>query len=88
MQISLLALWLLGAIPYATIGPSAQPGATVSIQAKEAAAHSVVVDMPQVIDLSRASPDSWATLPPIRTEDGPPAPGQEAQAPDVRSPAS
>ena len=88
MQISLLALWLLGAIPYATIGASAQPGATVSIQSKQAAVHSVVVEMPQVIDLSRASPDSWATLPPIRTEDRPPAPGQEAQARDDRSPAS
>ena len=88
MQISLLALWLLGAIPYATIGASAQPGETVSIQSKQAEVHSVVVDMPQVIDLSRASPDSWATLPPVRTEDRPPAPGQEAQARDDRSPAS
>jgi hypothetical protein len=88
MQISLLALWLLGAIPYATIGASAQPGETVSSQSKQAEIHSVVVDMPQVIDLSRASPDSWATLPPIRAEDRPPALGQEAQARDVRSPAS
>jgi len=88
MQISLLALWLLGAIPYATIGASAQPGETASIQSKQAEIHSVVVDMPQVIDLSRASPDSWASLPPIGTEDRPPAPSQEAQARDVRSPAS
>jgi len=88
MQISLLALWLLGAIPYATIGASAQPGETASIQSNQAEIHSVVVDMPQIIDLSRASPDSWASLPPIRTEDRPPAPGQEAQARDVRSPAS
>ena len=88
MQISLLALWLLGAIVYATSGASAQPGETVSIQPKQAEIHSVVVDMPQVIDLSAASPNSWATLPPIRTEDRPPAPGREAQASDKRSPAS
>jgi hypothetical protein len=47
-----------------------------------------VVDMPQVIDLSKASPDSWATLPPVQTEDRPQAPGQEAEARDDRSPAS
>jgi len=88
MQISLLALWLLGAIPYAAIGASAQPGETVPIQSKQAEIHSVVVDMPQIIDLSRASPDSWASLPPIRTEDRPPAPSQEEQARGVRSPAS
>ena len=88
MQISLLAFWLLGAVVYATIGASAQPGEPVSIQPKQAEIHSVVVDMPQVIDLSAASPNSWAALPPIRTEDRPPAPGQEAQARDDRSPAS
>ena len=89
MQISLLALRLLGAtVAYATSGASAQPGDTASIQPKLAEVHSVVVDMPQVIDLSRASPDSWATLPPVRTEDRPQAPGQEAQARDDRSPAS
>jgi hypothetical protein len=88
MQISLIALWLLGAIPYAASGASAQPGETASIQSKQAEVHSVVVDMPQIIDLSRASPDSWASLPPVRTEDRPSAPGQEAQARDDRSPAS
>jgi hypothetical protein len=88
MQISLIALWLLGAIPYATIGASAKPLETASIQSKQAEVHSVVVDMPEVIDLSKASPDSWATLPPVRTEDRPPAPGQEAQARDDRTPAS
>ena len=88
MQIPLLALWLLGAIPYAMIGGSAQPGEPVPIHSKQAEVHSVVVDMPQVIDLSRASPDSWAALPPIRTEDRPPSPGQEAQARDDRLPAS
>jgi hypothetical protein len=86
MQISLIALWLLGAIPYAASGASAQPGETASVQSKQAELHSVVVDMPEVIDLSKA--DSWASLPPVRTEDRPSAPGQEAQARDDRSPAS
>lgn len=85
MQIPLLALWLLGAIvAYATSGASAP----ASIQPKQTEVHSVVVDMPQVIDLSKASPDSWATLPPVQTEDRPQAPGQEAEAQDDRSPAS
>ncbi len=90
MQILLLALCLLGAIvvAYATGGASAQSVETAFIQSKQAEVHSVVVDMPEVIDLSAASPDSWATLPPVRTEDRPPAPGQEAQARDDRSPAS
>jgi len=88
MQISLLALWLLGAIPYATIGTSAQPVESASIQSKPVEVHSVVVDMPKDIDLSGASPESWATLPPAWTESRPPAPGQEAQASDDRSPAS
>ena len=66
MEISLLALWLLGVIPYATIGASAQPGETVSsIQAGRGPF--VVVDMPQVIDLSepRQTP---GLLSAIRTE--------------------
>lgn len=89
MHISLLAIWLLGAmVAYPASGASAQPGQTASIEPQQAGVHSAVVDMPQVIDLSRASPDSWATLPPVRTEDRPPAPGQEAQARDDRSPAS
>ena len=88
MQISLLALWLLGAIVYSAIGASAQPGDTASIQSKPAEVHSVVVDVPQVIDLSGASPDTWATLPAVRTEDRPGAPGQEAHARDDRPPAS
>jgi hypothetical protein len=87
MQISLLALWLLGVIPYATIGASAQPGETASIPSKQAEVHSVVVDMPQVIDLSGASPDTWASLPPVQTE-RPLAPDQEAHASDHRAPAS
>ncbi len=88
MQISLLALWLSGAIVFATSGVPAQPTEPASDQSKPVGVHSVVVDMPQVIDLSAASPNSWAALPPVRTEDRPPAPGEEAQARDDHAPAS
>lgn len=85
MQILLLALCLLGAIvlAYATGGASAQSVETVVIQSKRAELHSVVVDMPQVIDLSGASPDSWATLPPpVGTEDQVPATSErQSQSP-------
>ena len=46
-------------------------------------------DMPQIISLSLASPDSWGTLPsPVWMEDYPPATGQEAQAREYSSPSS
>jgi hypothetical protein len=88
MQISLIGLSLLGAIVlYAMGGASAHIIETASIQSKQAEVHSVIVDMPQVIDLSGASPDTWASLPPVRKE-RPLAPDQEAQASDHRPPAS
>ena len=74
MQRSQLAFWLIGTIVYATGGASAQPVETASIQSEQVEVHSVVVDMPQVISLSLASPDSWGTLlSPVRME----GPGQE-----------
>lgn len=88
MQISLLALWLLGAVMCATSGAPPLPAAMASIPSEPTAVHSVVVDMPQIIDLSAASPDSWAALPPTRTEDRAAPPVQEAQASDPRSPVS
>jgi hypothetical protein len=89
MQRSVLALWLIGTIVYATSGASAQPIETASIQSEQVEVHSVVVDMPQVISLSLASPDSWGTLPsPVWMEDQPPATGQEAQAREYSSPTS
>jgi len=88
MHISLLALWLLGAVMCATSGAPPRSDGMASIPSKPAAVHAVVVDMPQIIDLSAASPDSWAALPPARTEDRAAAPGQEAKASDDRSAAS
>ena len=32
--------------------------------------HSVIVDMPRVITLTHASPDTWHTLPPVQPNDG------------------
>jgi hypothetical protein len=33
--------------------------------------HSAIVDMPEVITLSHASPDTWHTLPPVQPNDWP-----------------
>jgi hypothetical protein len=89
MQHTQLAFWLIGTIVYATSGASAQPIETASIQSEQVEVHSVVVDMPRVISLSLASPDSWGTLPsPVLMEDHPPATGQEAQAREYSSPTS
>jgi hypothetical protein len=33
--------------------------------------HSVIVDMPEVITLTHASPDTWHTLPPVQPNDEP-----------------
>jgi hypothetical protein len=87
MQRSLLALWLIGTIVYATSGAGAQPAETASIPSEQV--HSVIVDMPRVISLSLASPDSWGTLSsPVLMEDHPLATGQEAQAREYSSPTS
>jgi hypothetical protein len=89
MQRSLLALWLIGILVYATSGAGAQTVVTASTQSEEVEVHSVVVDMPQVISLSLASPDSWGTLaPPVRMEHHPSATDQEAQAREYSSPTS
>jgi hypothetical protein len=89
MQRSQLAFWLIGTIVYATGGASAQPVETASIQSEQVEVHSVVVDMPQVISLSLASPDSWGTLlSPVRMEGHPLATVQEAQARSYSSPTS
>ena len=89
MQRSLLALWLIGTLVYATSDASAQPLETASNSSEQVEVHSVVVDMPQIISLSLASPDSWGTLPsPVWMEDNPPATGQEAQAGEHSSPTS
>jgi hypothetical protein len=33
--------------------------------------HAVIVDMPKVINLNHASPDTWHTLPPVPSKDVP-----------------
>lgn len=63
MKRARLALWLIGTIVYATNGASAQPIETASFQSEQVELHSVVVDTPQVISLSHASPEAWGTLP-------------------------
>jgi hypothetical protein len=89
MQRSLLALLLMGTFVYATGSPSAQPVGTASNPSEQVEVHSVVVDIPEVISLSLASPDSWGTLlSPVWMEDCPQATGQEAQAREFSSPTS
>jgi hypothetical protein len=85
MERALLALWLIGAIVYTTNGASAQPVETASIQSEQVDVHSVVVDTPQVISLSHASPDAWDTLPSsVQLDEQRPATGQAAQtSPDL-----
>jgi uncharacterized protein YgiM (DUF1202 family) len=63
MKRAVLALWLIGAIVSTTNGASAQPAETASIPSEQVEVHSVVVDTPQVISLSHASPETWDTLP-------------------------
>jgi hypothetical protein len=41
--------------------------------------HSVVVDMPQTISMSHASPDTWDTLPAVHPDELSPATGQWPQ---------
>lgn len=84
MKRLLLALWLIGAVVYAVTtlhGASAQPVEIASIQSEQAEeVHSVVVDMPQIISLSYASPETWANLPAAAQPDElPPATGNGPQ---------
>jgi len=82
---ALFALWLIGAIVYTTNGATAQPVETASIEAEQVEVHSVVVDTPQVISLSYASPETWANLPSsVQLDEQLPATGQAAQtSPDL-----
>jgi SH3 domain-containing protein len=75
-----LALWLIGAIVYATNGAGAQPVETASFQSEQVELHSVSVDTPQVISLSHASPEAWGTLPSsVQLDEPRPAIDQAAQ---------
>jgi len=80
MKRAVLALWLIGAIVYTTNGATTQPVETASIEAEQVEVHSVVVDTPQVMPLSYASPDTWATLPSsVQLDEQRPATDQAAQ---------
>ena len=83
MKRARLALWLIGTIVYATNGASAQPIETAPFQSEQVELHSVVVDTPQVISLSHASPEAWGTLPSspssVQLDEPRPAIGQAAQ---------
>jgi uncharacterized protein YgiM (DUF1202 family) len=80
MKCARLALWLIGAIVYATNGASAQPVETASFQSEQVELHSVSVDTPQVISLSHASPEAWGTLPSsVQLDEPRPAIDQAAQ---------
>jgi len=78
MKRALPALWLLGAIVYTINGADAQSVEKASIQVSPEV-HSVVVDAPQVISLSYASPDAWRSLPSVLKPDEPPLPGPAVQ---------
>src|SRR6478609_1347222 len=70
---------------YPRHGASAQPVETASFQSEQVELHSVVVDTPQVISLSQASPEAWGTLPSsVQPDEQRPAIGQAAQTrPDL-----
>lgn len=54
----------------------ASPTIIVGLQSEPGEVHSVVVDMPQVISLSYASPETWGSLPTtVRPYEQPPATG-------------
>lgn len=83
MKRALPALWLLGAIVYTTHGADAQSVEKASSQVSPEV-HSVVVDAPQVISLSYASPEAWSSLPSVLKPDEPPPPGPAVQPSEER----
>ena len=62
---------------------------TVALQSEQDEVHSVVVDMPQVISLAYASPETWGSLPTsVRQYEEPPATPTLQLAPYEQSPAT
>ena len=60
--------------------PSVQSTEIVDLQSEQDEVHAVVVDMPRVISLSYASPDTWGDLPMSdRPYEQPPATGPAQQ---------
>jgi hypothetical protein len=61
---------------------------TVALQSEQDEVHSVVVDMPQVISLAYASPETWGSLPTsVRQYEEPPATPTLQLAPYEQPPA-
>jgi hypothetical protein len=87
MKRTLIAIWLVGAI-YTPTDASSQSLQAASAKSEQAEAHSVVVDMPQVISLPPASPEAWDTFwdtlpPPVELDEQPPASSQAALGQDT-----
>jgi hypothetical protein len=57
MKPVLLAIWLAASV--------------CGVAFADASHHAAIVDMPKVITLSHASPDTWHTLPPVQPNDEP-----------------
>jgi hypothetical protein len=57
MKTLLLALWLAASVYAVAIANESR--------------HSAIVDMPHVITLTHASPETWDTLPPVQPNEGP-----------------
>jgi|KBSSwiStaDraftv2_1062776.scaffolds.fasta_scaffold1629423_2 hypothetical protein len=59
MKRALLPLWFMGGIVCTTAVADAQSLEPASIRSDQAETHSVVVDVPRVISLPPASPETW-----------------------------
>jgi hypothetical protein len=59
MKRALLPLWFIGGIVCTTLVADAQSLEPASIRSDQAETHSVVVDVPRVISLPPASPETW-----------------------------
>jgi hypothetical protein len=69
--------------------PCAQSTEIVALQSERDEVHSVVVDMPQVISLAYASPETWGSLPTsVRQYEQPPATPMLQLAPYEQPPAT
>ena len=69
--------------------PPVQSTETVALQSEQDEVHSVTVDMPQVISLAYASPETWGSLPTsVRQYEQPPATPMLQLAPYEQPPAT
>ena len=100
MRRALLSLCLTGAVVFAPTVLGFTPAQNlhgsdvisiaemVALQSEEDEVHSVIVDMPQVISLAYASPETWGSLPTsVRQYEEPPATPTLQLAPYEQPPA-